>query len=446
MITAYIPNHFIPERTYAIRTLLEHYLGIDIDVQTRKGQIHYELSWEDKSIIVKDQFFGQTIVGQTYLQSDRIPVMAKEATHPGLEKCIIIHGGDNVVIHQNQVTSDFDVFASAFFMLTRWEESLGLYEDLHGRFPADKALIVRSGFILRPVVDEYVALLKNWLLHLSYGVPVTKDQFKIVPTCDVDMPFFWLKKPRWKVLLAKWRISKKISSIKETRQKIRAVASGAEKDPYDTFDYMMTLAEKAGLMFDFNMLVGGISKYEGYYSVTDPRIISLMKSFTERGHRIGLHPSYNSFLDRKLMLEEKQLLARHIDTPVRSSRQHYLRYSVSATARFLEDANIKEDGTLGYAAEPGFRCGTCKPFPIFDIALKKQLSLIERPLLIMDVSFRFYLKYTPEQSIELCSKIISEVRKHNGELVFLWHNSNLSEVEGWSDWRKVFEYLINPGK
>jgi len=444
LITAYIPNNFIPERTYAVRTLLQHYLGIEVHVQPRHGQIHYELSWEEKSIIIRDHFFGQTIVGQTYLHPDRVPAIAREATQPGLEKCVIIFGEDHVVMDQNQITSDFDVLASAFFMLTRWEESLGLYEDLHGRFPADKALIVKSGFILRPVVDEYVVLLKKWLLHLDYAIPPGKGAYKVVPTCDVDMPFFWLKKPRWKVLLGQWKKNKKFSTFKMTRHKIKAVASGVEKDPYDTFDYMMSLAERAGLSFDFNMLVGGISKYEGYYSVDDQRILDLMKSFRERGHRIGIHPSYNSFLDRKLIFEEKQLLAKHIDTPVRSSRQHYLRFSVSATARYLEDVNIKEDSTLGFAAEPGFRCGTCKPFPIFDVALQKTLSLFEHPLLIMDVSFRFYLKYTPEQSIELCSKIISEVKKHNGELVFLWHNSNLSEIEDWTPWRKVFEYLMNP--
>jgi len=442
LITVYIPNNFIPERTYAVRTLLQHYLGIEVHVEPRKGQIHYELSWEEKSMIIKDQFFGHTIVGQTYMHPDRIPVNAREASHADLDKCIIIFGEDNMVKDQNQVTSDFDLFASAFFMLTRWEESLGLYEDLHGRFPADKALMVKSGFILRPVVDEYVALIKKWLLQLGYAVPPGRGTYKVIPTCDVDMPFFWLKKPRWKVLLGQWKKNRTFSSFKETKQKIKAVESGVEKDPYDTFDYMMSLAEKAGLTFDFNMLVGGISQYEGYYSVNDPMILSLMKSFKERGHKIGLHPSYNSFLDRKLIFEEKQILAKHIDTPVRTSRQHYLRYSVSATARYLEDANIKADSTLGYAAEPGFRCGTCKPFPIFDIALQKTLSLFEHPLLIMDVSFRFYKQYTPEQSIALCSQIMDQVKKHNGELVFLWHNSNLSEIEDWTPWRKVFEFLM----
>jgi hypothetical protein len=413
-----------------------------VEIIPRPGQVHSVLVWDEKSIVIEDHFFGHTIVGQTYIVANRIPDKITETTQAGFEQAVLIYGKDELQVAFDKIVSGLDVFAGAFFMLTRWEESLGLYEDLHGRFPAAQSVVVKSGFILRPIVDEYVVLLKSWLKQLGYSLPVDKDSFKVVPTCDVDMPFFWLKKPRWKVLLSQWLVNKKLSTINQTRQKIKAVESGVEQDPYDQFDYMMSLAEKAGLSFDFNMLVGGISKYEGYYSITDQRIKKLMESFTNRNHRIGLHPSYNSFLDRKLIFEEKQLLAKHATTPIKSSRQHYLRFSISATARYLVDASIKEDSTLGYAAEPGFRCGTSKPFPVFDIALQKTLPLIEHPLLIMDVSFRYYKNYTPEESILLCEKIIHEVKKHNGELVFLWHNSNLSEVEGWSEWRRVFEYLF----
>jgi hypothetical protein len=443
LITVYIPNNFIPERRYAVETLLHQYCGIEVEIIPRSGQIHYELNWEGKSIIIKDQFFGQTIVGQSYIAADRIPEKIIETTKEGFHQALLIFGNEELDILTDKIESGLDIFAGVFFMLTRWEESLGLYEDLHGRFPAAQSVVVKSGFILRPIVDEYVALLKSWLKQLGYNLPPEKDQFKVVPTCDVDMPYFWLKKPKWKVLLSEWLKNKKLTTINQTLQTIKDVDSGKEKDPYDQFDYMMSLAEKANLSFDFNMLVGGISKFEGYYSITDVRIQRLMKTFSERKHRIGLHPSYNSFLDAKLIVEEKMLLAKHVDTAVTSSRQHYLRYSVSATARYLVDAGIKEDSTLGYAAEPGFRCGTSKPFPVFDIALKKTLPLLEHPLLIMDVSFRYYKNYTPEQSIVLCEKIIHEVKKHNGQLVFLWHNSNLSEVEGWGEWRKVFEYLMN---
>ena len=73
MITVFIPNSFIPERTYIVSVLLKHYLGIETEIVPRSGQLHYELSWENKSIVIRDQFFGQTYVGESYLAADRIP-------------------------------------------------------------------------------------------------------------------------------------------------------------------------------------------------------------------------------------------------------------------------------------------------------------------------------------------------------------------------------------
>ena len=62
--------------------------------------------------------------------------------------------------------------------------------------------------------------------------------------------------------------------------------------------------------------------------------------------------------------------------------------------------------------------------------------------MIMDVSFRMYKNLSIEESIDLCEKIKAQVRKHNGELVILWHNSNLSEMDGWVGWPKVLENLF----
>ena len=175
------------------------------------------------------------------------------------------------------------------------------------------------------MVDEYVALLKFWLKELGFPVREKKEEFKIVPTCDVDMPFYWLKKPRWKVIVSEWLKEKKMATITESLQNIRGIEKGWLRDPHDQFDYMMTCAENAGLRFQFNMLVGGISKFEGYYSIKDPLIKKLMESFKNRGHHIGLHPSYNSFMDARLLREEKKLLEKHTGDVVTTSRQHYLR-------------------------------------------------------------------------------------------------------------------------
>ena len=167
-----------------------------------------------------------------------------------------------------------------------------------------------------------------------------------------------------------------------------------------------------------------------------------MKTFISRGHELGLHPSYNSFNDPKKIDSERRVVEKHSETNLTASRQHYLRFAIPETWRHLYNAYLREDSTLGYAAEPGFRCGTCKPFPVFDIHQQKELPLLERPLLIMDVSLKMYKQFTIEESVAYCLWIVDQVKKHNGELVFLWHNTSHSNLDGWNGWNIVLESLI----
>ena len=442
MLTVYIPNNFIPERTYAVRTLLTHYCGVQVEIIVKEGGTAYELRWENKSIIIDDHFFGRIPEGKSYIDQAYLPKKIVETTALGFEGILMLYGTEHLEISRDSIRCDVDLFAGTFFMLTRWEEALEVKKDLHNRFPASAAAIVKEGFVLRPVVDEYTFLLRNWLLAIGYLIPDNTSTYKVIPTCDVDIPFYWRSKPVWKALggrlLKHWNL---IESAKDLSA-YKAVQSGKEKDPYDTFDYLMTLAEKNGNRFQFNFIGGGKTKFEGYYKIDDPQIKTLIAEMKSRGHGIGLHPSYDACNDASLIIEQKQAVEINAGVSINQSRQHYLRFALPETWRHLAAAGIAEDSTLGYAAEPGFRCGTCKPFSVFDIHQREQIPLIERPLLIMDVSFRMYKNLSIEESIALCEKIKAQVRKHNGELVILWHNSNLSEVDGWVGWPKVLENLF----
>jgi hypothetical protein len=442
MLTVYIPNSFVPERTYAVRTLLTHYCGIPVEITIKDQITEYELKWEDKSIRIADDFFGRMPDGKTYIDQAYLPHNIVETASLGLEGIVMLYGKEHLEISRDHIHCGVDLFAGLFFMLTRWEEALSATSDLHHRFPASDAVVVQNGFILRPIVDEYASLLCNWLHSLGYALPERKAGYTIIPSCDVDIPYYWRSKPVWKALggrlLKHWNL---LESVKDYAA-FKAVQTLNEKDPYDTFEYLMTLAEKNGTRFQFNFIGGGKTKFEGYYTIDDPQIKALMADMISRGHGIGVHPSYDTCQNATMIREEKKAVEGSAGVTISKSRQHYLRFAVPDTWRCLSDAGIAEDSTLGYAAEPGFRCGTCRPFPAFDIHQREQLPLIERPLLIMDVSIKMYKNLSIEDSIALCEKIKAQVKKHNGELVILWHNSNLSEMDGWAGWEEVLERLM----
>ncbi|MEO6132835.1 MAG: polysaccharide deacetylase family protein [Saprospiraceae bacterium] len=439
MIKVYIPDNFISERTYAVNTLLSHYCKVDIEIIPSVNHADYKLSWNNKSIIVKDHFFGNIPSGKTYLHQEFIPEKIVSSSSVGPDEILVLFGEDKVENTDEGIVSHIDIFAGTFFMLTRWEEAVIQEKDFHDRFPASAALVVKSGFILRPIVDEYAALLRKWLMELSYPLPEDKSEYKIVPTCDVDIPYYWRRNSVVRMFTANF-FHHPFQIFKEWKN-YKQVQSGQRKDPYDQYDYLMQSAETAGVRLEFNMIGGGKTRFEGNYHISDEHIKSLMQRMISRGHVIGAHASYDSFKNAEMIREEKEAISNYSGVPVSSSRQHYLRFDVPHTWRCLSDAGIKTDSTLGYAAEPGFRCGTSKPFPVFDIYQQKELNITERPLLIMDVSLRLYKKYSIEESIEFSRKIIDQVKKHNGELVFLWHNSSLSDVDGWNGWGMVLESL-----
>lgn len=442
MITIHIPNNFISERTYAVRTLLTHYCGVAAEIVMREDATAYELCWDQKSIMIADSFFGKIPEGKNYLGPEWLPQRPEACTAIGFEGIIRLYGEEQLEFTKDAIRCSVDLFAGLFFMLTRWEEALPAEKDLHGRFPASAAAIVKAGFILRPVVDEYAALLRSWLKALGFPVPVDRSEYKVVPTCDVDMPLYWQSKPLWKSLggrlLKHWNVLESVRDFNE----YKSVKDNSSKDPFDTFDYLMDLAETKNTRFIFNFIAGGNTTYEGYYTMRDPFIHSLVHSIQERGHQIGLHPSYDTFDDVRRLADEKRSLEESIGMPVHTSRQHFLRFKLPDTFQHLDRVGILEDSTMGYAAEPGFRCGTSKPFRVFDINTREELSLIERPLLVMDVSLRLYKNLDVQQSITLCEQIKAEVKKHHGEFVFLWHNSTLREVDGWNGWNEVLENLL----
>lgn len=439
MINAYIPNNFVPERTYAIRALFYHVAGIDVTVTVRPHQPHYEFSWDQKSIVIRDHFFGQTFVGETYLDPDRIPEKMTSSIH---EDIMIIHGHDSIEVHEDRIISEIDLIAGTFFMLTRWEESFGLHEDLHGRFPAKESLSMKSDCILRPVIDEYGMLVKMWVHKLGYASAIRTDTYTVVPTCDVDIPYYWKSKSMWRLLASRFLMHKSYQRLKEDYRTMEMTRKGIIEDPYDTFDYLMALAEENNKRFIFYMLGGKETKFEGYYDINDTEIKALMQRMISRGHSLGLHPSYNTFHDGPMLKKEKVIVEKSSGVSLSMSRQHYLRFAVPDTWRHLYDAYLKEDSTLGYAAEPGFRCGTSKAFPVFDIHQRKELTVTEKPLLIMDVSLKGYKNFTVAESLVYCKKIVEQVKKHQGHLVFLWHNSSLAPEDGWGGWNEVIEYLM----
>jgi hypothetical protein len=106
-------------------------------------------------------------------------------------------------------------------------------------------------------------------------------------------------------------------------------------------------------------------------------------------------------------------------------RQHYLRWENPTTWQNWEDARLDYDSTLGFADQPGFRCGICYEYPVFNLRTRQSLALRERPLVVMDGTLLDYLKLSLDASAQRILALAAVCRQFAGDMALLWHNNNL---------------------
>jgi hypothetical protein len=326
----------------------------------------------------------------------------------------------------------FDLFGSCFFMLTRYEECVVHVRDQHDRFPAHASIAYQEGFLLRPIVNEYLEVLWAVMKRLWPFLARPERHYRVVPTHDVDWPAIGYKTP-WSLVLrgaAGDLIKRRDARLAMARLRAK-VRGDFASDPANTFDWLMTLSEQRNLRSEFYFIAdhtAGIR--DGVYSLEQPFIQALMRQVHQRGHVVGLHPSYESYRAPEQIAREFSRLRAVAESqdcvPSRwGGRQHYLRWENPTTWQAWDDAGLDYDSTVGFADQVGFRSGACYEYPAFNLHTRQQLRLTERPLIVMDCTLFDYMGLSVDEATELLSLVAQRCRMYEGEFVLLWHNSYL---------------------
>ena len=431
---------FEAEKAYACSILLGELLGISFEIQYQAGLEHYHLRLPNgATLVIEDHFFGRQ-TGVDYLRSDNIPSDAVRMPHPFEtgERITGIYGRPYFLLGQQSATLGIDLFASAFFMLTRWEEFVRLERDVYGRFPAGASLAIRGGFLDRPVVNEYADLLWQLLLHLGWNQPRRTRRFRLHLSHDVDHPRLWWSPVDRLRTLGGSLIKRR--DRKETQWWLRNHFFRL-RDPFDIFDAWMDLSEKQGVVSHFNFLGDRPRGSDCYYPLDHRFVRKLMSKIAQRGHVIGFHPSREAHADSVVFDRELASLRQVSPQKITSGRQHYLSFSAPNTWQRWADAGLEWDSTLGYSEAEGFRCGICSSFPVFNFLSRQVLPLREKPLIAMDVTLAQYRGYTPEQAYERLLELRARVQQHRGEFVLLWHNSSWNTYF-WAPWREMYREFV----
>lgn len=355
-----------------------------------------------------------------------------------------------VVFHKRGATIHYDILGLTYWMLTRIEE-IG-YADLdeHQRFPASASHAYQYGYLERPLVDEWLIILGQVIQRVWPTVNLLQSHFEIKVSHDVDSPSQYGFKtwPNIGRIMAGHLIKRRDLKAFFTAPYIKAVTNKKlhPADPFNTFDWLMDISDLNNLTSSFYFICGQTDPLrDADYTVEQLVIRNLMSRIYERGHEIGLHPSYGTFQNPELIEQEASRLKRvcaeeGIKQDEWGGRMHYLKWAQPITLKAWADAGMSYDSTLGYADKPGFRCGTCHDYPAFDPIGQEEVNLRVRPLIAMEctiISSTYLGLENPEDAFSKFSSLKQRCKDVSGCFTLLWHNSFFYKSDYYDIYRRV---------
>jgi len=331
----------------------------------------------------------------------------------------------------------FDIFASSFYLLSRYEEYLPHVSDDFGRFMAIESLAYNHRFLNQPVVDIWAYKLRDVLQERFPDFKFEERQYKIQPVIDVPTAYYFRQKGLLRTIggtLNDLR-SFKLRQLYERYM----VLMGFQRDPYDTFKWIIARQKQSDFKFIVLFLIGDFSTYDKNINANKKQFVSLIKSVADYCD-VGIKASYFSLDDISILKKEKIKMESITNTDLKAVRHSFSKLNLPTSYRNLVELEINLDFTMGYVDTLGFRAGTCTPFQFYDLDYEVQTPLQINPYQCLDFAL---LKYQSElDKTEHLKKLIDEVKAVNGTFTAVFHNYTFSDLDRWKGYKSLFNIIL----
>ncbi|MEN9511319.1 MAG: hypothetical protein RLZZ370_1138 [Bacteroidota bacterium] len=321
----------------------------------------------------------------------------------------------------------FDLFAACFWLLSRYEEYQEFRGDAYGRFSL-KDSCLPDDWCAEPFLDIHI---RNFLHELGLQ---PKNEFRIIPTADIDIAFKFLGRPpqlRFAGFIRDLLLSRN-NLAERWHMRIR------KHDPYDVYNWLCARFRNfpdARIFWQMNRSRNGKDRQ---VNIRHRLFVQRLKTCVAQV-KPGIHPSWESKTNAAQLHKEQTELERIIGQQVRDSRQHFLAFSFPETFRNLVQSGITQDYSLGWPERAGFRAATSWPFAFYDVLRDKQEALGFIPSCAMDVTLKDYMNLNAADAILLGNELKEKARREGGVFCFIVHNESMSETGSWKGWQKVAE-------
>jgi hypothetical protein len=308
-------------------------------------------------------------------------------------------------------TISFDIFASIFYLISRYEEYLPHEQDEHGRFLSTNSILFKSVFNFKPIVEIWLQYLQQEILKHNEYIIFKQHHFTKTYTFDIDHAFEFLGRNWFK------------NPPNIFKKEVRKVISKSTPDAFDTFQFIDNFCSSTKQNCIFFFLLNNDNKLNSNVSPNSKELHNIIQQLKK--YTIGIHPSY--YHSTTQILNEKQTLEKMTKETVRFSRQHFLRIHFPSYFQELLTSQIEKDFSLAYPNVSGCRAGTTQPFRFFDLSKNESTKLILQPFVFMDATYQYYQKIDQDSIAQQVEKLLEEIKKINGNFVSLFHNDLLQD-------------------
>ena len=433
-----LPKHFENERKYVLNTLFERFqnLQINFSINDSLNEVIINIDGK-KSIIIKDFFWkdlDEDNYAVQYYQLPAIPKTINFQTKYFQTELTSLYGEPTIDEDNDRIVINSDIIGASFFLLTRLEELLNTCnKDDHGRFPDQECFLIKYNLHKRPLINEYINLLKYFIESTTETELKYKKNYSVSISHDVDEIFqLFPIKNFIKTLGADLIHRKSLSLAINTFVTLIKSIFNKKNDPFYTYQYLMNTSEKYGLQSEFYFIPSLKGEPDFRYNINDKAVIKIIENILERKHIFGIHPSYSTFKNPDQLKKEKRRLEEVSNHKVTCGRQHFLRFHNPETWQHWDNLGLEQDSSVGFIDHAGFKTGICYEHKVFDVINRKTLNLTNRPLTVMEVALK-RVEITPEEFKNEILELAKITSSYNGDFMLLWHNNNLNNYY----WKKI---------
>ena len=427
MILVYTPK--ITRRIeYIFKHIFINIIGLNVDFTSEVNEF---VSFEGPKL----SYAPKRLSNEFYIKSNSILL---EQGFSDIEIDVKDWDESKCFFYNENGTVPFDIFAASFYLISRYEEYLPHLKDVYGRFSFQESIAHKNNFLEEPVIDIWAYKLKESLCSFFPNVIFDDRKFKLKTIIDVPSVYYYKNKGFLRTIGG---VFTDLARLKPKNIYTRLlVIFRLQKDPYDTFNWIVNKQKQVSDKFLFFFLVGKFSTYDKNISLIKQPFVNIIKLVSDYSI-IGLKLSFFALSNLNILKKEKADIESITNRDLTISRNSFSKVNLPINYRNLIKLNIREDYTMGYVNKIGFRASTCTPFLFYDIDNDIQTPLLINPYNLMDYSLLTINSFLDKK--EKVIETIKKVKSVNGTFTSIFHNYSFSNDSRWKRFKEIFEIIIN---